>query len=121
MALDVGEPLTPPSEYPSDGPTYQPPVSSSKLPLATTALSQARAPTFFQNLTSFGVGYFTVDARRGSGFYDTAYLDSLPAEYEDNHIRIVRFDSPLAIAINGRSGRGTVQKPEIKTDSTDIE
>ncbi len=76
---------------------------------------------FFQNLTSFGVGYFTVDARRGSGFYDTAYLDSLPAEYEDNHIRIVRFDSPLAIAINGRSGRGTVQKPEIKTDSTDIE
>lgn len=76
---------------------------------------------FFQNLTSFGVGYFTVDARGGSGFYDSAYLDSLPAEYEDDHIRIVRFHSPLAIAINGRSGRGTVQKPDTQNDSTDIE
>ena len=76
---------------------------------------------FFQNLTSFGVGYFTVDSRGGSGFYDSDYLDSLPADYEDDHIRIVRFAQPLAIAINGRSGRGTVQKPDTQNDSTNIE
>ena len=76
---------------------------------------------FFQNLTSFGVGYFTVDSKGGSGFYDSDYLASLPADYEDNHIRIVRFEQPLAIAINGRSGRGTVQKPDTHNDSTDTE
>jgi len=76
---------------------------------------------FFQNLTSFGVGYFTVDQKAGSGFYDSDYLDSLPADYEDDHIRIVRFKEPLAIAINGRSGHGTVQKPDILNDSTNLE
>lgn len=67
---------------------------------------------FFQNLTSFGVGYFTVDPVHECGFYDTEYLDSLPAEYESDSIRIVRFATPLMIAINGRNGHGIVAKPE---------
>lgn len=67
---------------------------------------------FFQNLTSFGIGYFTVDERSGCGYYDSAYLDSMPAVYEDGHVRIVRFDESLSIAINGRSGLGIVVKPE---------
>lgn len=67
---------------------------------------------FFQNLTSFGVGYFTVDTREGSGaFYDIGFLNALKAEYEDDFIRIVRFDKPLTIAINGRRGIGMVAKP----------
>lgn len=69
---------------------------------------------FFQNLTSFGVGYFTIDRHAGSdAFYDSAYLDSLKAEYEDDFIRIVRFGRPLTIAINGRRGIGMVAKPDI--------
>ncbi len=36
----------------------------------------------------------------------------MPAVYEDGHVRIVRFDEPLSIAINGRSGLGIVVKPE---------
>lgn len=67
---------------------------------------------FFQNLTSFGVGYFTVDPRAGNGYYDSAYLDNAEAEYDDGAIRVVRFSSPLPIAINGRSGRGLIEKPE---------
>ncbi|MDE6197256.1 MAG: PEP/pyruvate-binding domain-containing protein, partial [Muribaculaceae bacterium] len=67
---------------------------------------------FFQNLTSFGVGYFTVDQGGGCGFYDSAWLDSLPADYEDEYIRIVTFDCPLDIAINGRSGLGIIEKPK---------
>ncbi len=66
---------------------------------------------FFQNLTSFGVGYFTIDPVHGNGFFDTAYLDSLPASYESDAVRIVEFDSPLTIAINGRKGKGIVLKP----------
>ncbi|MBD5175182.1 MAG: phosphoenolpyruvate synthase, partial [Bacteroidales bacterium] len=67
---------------------------------------------FFQNLTSFGVGYFTVDQTAGDGFYDSAYLDAQPAVYENEYIRVVHFDVPLRIAINGRSGLGIVVKPE---------
>ena len=66
---------------------------------------------FFQNLTSFGVGYFTVDPTRGEGVYDVEWLDSLPAEFENEAIRIVRFPSPLTIAINGRKSAGIVAKP----------
>ena len=66
---------------------------------------------FFQNLTSFGVGYFTVDPVHGQGFYDPAYLDSLPSFYESARVRAVRFDAPLTIAINGRNGHGIVVKP----------
>ncbi len=66
---------------------------------------------FFQNLTSFGVGYFTVDEEAGQGFYDVAWLDSQPAVYESERVRIVEFAEPLPIAINGRKSRGIVAKP----------
>lgn len=66
---------------------------------------------FFQNLTSFGVGYFTIDPDGGNGFIDMDYLDSLPAEQEGDSIRIVRFPDSLTIAINGRKSKGIVRKP----------
>jgi len=66
---------------------------------------------FFQNLTSFGVGYFTVDPDAGNGLIDMAYLDAIPAVYESGQLRIVKFDTPLTIAINGRKSKGIVLKP----------
>ena len=66
---------------------------------------------FFQNLTSFGVGYFTVDASKGEGIADMDYLNSLPAVKETDTVRIVEFPEPLVIAINGRKSRGIVMKP----------
>ena len=75
---------------------------------------------FFQNLTSFGVGYFTVDPARGAGVCDYEYLDSLPAEEETDFVRVVRFDKPLAIGIDGVRGEGVVAKPGINPDSKPI-
>ena len=66
---------------------------------------------FFQNLTSFGVGYFTVDPGAGNGFWDEEYLNAQPAIYENGCLRAVEFDSPLSIAINGRKGKGIICKP----------
>ena len=66
---------------------------------------------FFQNLTSFGVGYFTVDPSAGNGFFDEEYLDSMPAIFEKGQLRVVEFPAPLPIAINGRKGKGIVGKP----------
>lgn len=73
---------------------------------------------FFQNLTSFGVGYFTIDPQGGNGFYDHNFLDAIPADYEDDYLRIIHFDTQLEIAINGRSGLGIVRKPAQGNPST---
>ena len=66
---------------------------------------------FFQNLTSFGVGYFTVDPYGSDDFVDIDGLDSLPAEYESEHLRLVAFEQPLIIGIDGKKGNGVVKKP----------
>jgi len=66
---------------------------------------------FFQNLTSFRVGYFTINPYINEGFYDVEYLNSLPAVYEDNYLRHVRFDNPLDIMIDGRKHKGVILKP----------
>ncbi len=74
--------------------------------------------TLLPNLTSFGVAYFTIDtnARRKEGepvtaLYDVDFLNSQPAVYESDFIRIVTFDTPLAIGVNGLKGTGVVLKP----------
>lgn len=67
---------------------------------------------FFQNLTSVGAGYFTIDG--SNGHYDTAYLNSLPATYESERLRLVRLEAPLAIALDGRKSRGVVALPTSK-------
>lgn len=67
---------------------------------------------FFQNLTSFGVGYFTVNPTIGDGWYDEDYLNSLPAETETKYVRLVHFDHPVTIKIDGRRSIGVVMKEE---------
>lgn len=71
---------------------------------------------FFQNLTSFGTGYMTVDPDAGNGFADIDYLDSMPAVKEMEFLRVVRFAQPLIIAINGLKSKGVVLKPGIGDD-----
>ena len=63
---------------------------------------------FFHNLTSFGVGYFTINKVSDVDVYNTEVLDKMTAEYDDGQIRVVKFDKPLSIAINGRQGQGIV-------------
>ena len=64
---------------------------------------------FFQNLTSFGVGYFTVNAYRNDGIYDQAYLDSLPAVHETKFLRHIHFDRPLVVKMDGKKNIGVVK------------
>lgn len=68
---------------------------------------------FFQNLTSFRVGYFTVNPFINDGFYDLAFLDAHPAFYEDEFIRHIRFETSLRIEIDGRKNFGVVYKPTV--------
>ena len=67
---------------------------------------------FFQNLTSFGVGYFTINPFKGDGWFDEGYLNSLPAVEETEYLRHVRFDKSVVIKMDGKKSLGVVLKPE---------
>ncbi|MBR1800985.1 MAG: phosphoenolpyruvate synthase [Bacteroidaceae bacterium] len=67
---------------------------------------------FFQNLTSFGVGYFTINDYLGDGVYRQDLLSELPAQEETEHVRVVHFERPLVIKIDGMKKEGVVQIPE---------
>lgn len=67
---------------------------------------------FFQNLTSFGVGYFTINDFNGDGIYNRALLDSLPAVEETAYVRHVRFPKPLTIKLDGKKKLGYVLTAE---------
>lgn len=67
---------------------------------------------FFQNLTSFGVGYFTINPYKADGFYQRSVLDALPAVEETQWVRHVRFQKPLKIMMDGKRQEGVVVLPE---------
>ena len=63
---------------------------------------------FFQNLTSFGVGYFTINTYTGDGIFRKELLDQMPAVEETEYVRHVRFDHPLKIMMDGKKQEGVV-------------
>ena len=67
---------------------------------------------FFQNLTSFGVGYFTINPYTGDGVLQRDVLDAMPAVEETKFVRHVRFDRPLKIMMDGKKQHGVVLLPE---------
>ena len=67
---------------------------------------------FFQNLTSLGVSYFTINPFQKDGTYDIDFLDHSAAEYESQYIRHVHFDQPLVVKVDGRKNMGVIMKPD---------
>ena len=69
---------------------------------------------FFQNMTSFGVGYFTVDTNLPGegGIMRKEMLDVMPAVEETAWVRHVRFDRPLRILMDGMKQEGVVMTAE---------
>jgi CheY-like chemotaxis protein len=65
---------------------------------------------FFQNITSFRIGFFTINPYMNDGFYDIEYLDKIPALSENEYFRHIRFDKPLRIEVDGRSSKGVIYK-----------
>lgn len=104
------------SSDPSLGiPVKWPEISAARLIVETSIpgyrIEPSQGTHFFQNLTSFGVGYFTIDPSAGNGYIDMDYLQRQPAVFEDEFVRVVSFPAPLRIAIDGRRGKGMVLKP----------
>ena len=67
---------------------------------------------FFQNLTSFGVGYFTINAYMNDGIYNQAYLNEQKAIEETNFLRHIHFEKPIKVKMDGKKKIGVVMMPE---------
>lgn len=109
-------------------PVRWPDIAGARL-IVETALQNFRVEPsqgthFFQNLTSAGVGYFTVnpfsaksdDKGARPDYFNIGVLDAMPAVYESKGLRAVTFDSPLLIGINGKKGVGVVKFPDSAPD-----
>ena len=104
------------SDYWLGIPVKWPHISAAKV-IVEVALKNYRVDPsqgthFFQNLTSFGVGYFTVDPADGSGLFRSDVLDAMPAVEETRYVRHVQFASPLRVLMDGMRQEGAVLLPE---------
>ncbi len=70
---------------------------------------------FFQNLTAFQIGYFTVNPDAGEGSVDWQWLNEQPSDAEDGCVRHLRFDAPLRVVMNSRQSQGIIFKPDAAT------
>jgi len=64
---------------------------------------------FFQNVTSLGVGYLSLNPSQGDGILNIAQLDSMPACHDGDYLRCVEFEKPLYIYVDGQSKIGIVK------------
>jgi CheY-like chemotaxis protein len=97
-------------------PVKWPQISAARLivesGLKNYRIDPSQGTHFFQNVTSFRVGYFTINPFNKEGYYDVEFLDKLETVYEDDYIRHVRFEKPLDIMIDGKRHKGVIMKPE---------
>ena len=64
---------------------------------------------FFQNVTSLGVGYLSLNPSQSEGSLDIKQLDAMPAMHDGEYLRCVEFDKPLYIYVDGQSKKGIVK------------
>jgi hypothetical protein len=90
-------------------------IASARVIVETTlddfVITPSQGTHFFQNLTSLGIGYFTIDPSQRLGCIDWAWLAGQPLVAATDHVRHIRLPEPLEIRIDGRSQRGAVLKP----------
>jgi len=75
---------------------------------------------FFQNLTSFKVGYLTINPFMNDGYFDLKYLNDKEAIFENEFIRHVRFDKSLTILIEGKNSRAVIYKEGYEMPNKEI-
>jgi len=68
---------------------------------------------FFQNITSFMIGYFTVNTVHQKGFVAWDWLLEQKPLLTKNLTRLVRFNKPITIKMNGHQNKGIILKPEV--------
>ena len=99
-------------------PVIWPQISSAKIiveaGLNDFRIDPSQGTHFFQNLTSFKVGYLTINPFIDDGFFDLDYLNKQSAVFEDTFLRHIRFKKPLTIIIDGQNNKAAIFKEEYK-------
>ena len=67
---------------------------------------------FFQNLTSFHIGYFTIDIKNKNDFVNDSWLDRFEIKERGHYVEWYQFEKPFKTIINGLSGNGKIFIPE---------
>jgi hypothetical protein len=78
--------------------------------LTNYRIDPSQGTHFFQNLTSLGVAYYTINPYKGDGMFNEEYLNSLPAIEETEYIRHVRFNTPCIAKVDGVKKKGVLIK-----------
>jgi CheY-like chemotaxis protein len=79
--------------------------------LRDLSVTPSQGTHFFQNLTSFNVGYFTVNPETGDGVVDWDWLDARAPASSASHVRHIRLERPLLVLMNGKRNEGVILKP----------
>ena len=83
--------------------------SSLGIPVKWPHISSARL------IVESALDNYRIEPSQGTHFFQNlSYLNELPAVYESESLRIVKFDAPVLIEINGRKGKGLVTKPGVE-------
>jgi len=99
-------------------PVIWPQISAAKIiveaGLKDFRIDPSQGTHFFQNLTSFKVGYFTINPFINDGFFDLNYLNNQPAICENKFLRHICFKNPLSVIIEGKTNRAAIFKEGFK-------
>ena len=72
-------------------------------------IESSQGTHFFQNVTSLGVGYLSINPSAGEGVFAQEILDAMPAAYDGEWFRVVKFDEPLEVYVDGVTRKGIVK------------
>jgi len=101
-------------------PTIWPQISQARVivesGLKDYRIDPSQGTHFFQNITSFRVGYFTINPFINDGYYNVDVLNKMKAVYQDEFVRHVVFDKPLRIMLDGRVHKGAILLPDTSTE-----
>ena len=78
------------------------------------SVTPSQGSHFFQNITSFKIGYFTVNSTDSQDFIDWSWLSQQAAIEEFEFTKHIRFDDPITVKINGQKNKGVILKPGVK-------
>lgn len=95
-------------------PVIWPQISAAKVivesGLEDYRIDPSQGTHFFQNLTSFKVGYITINPFINDGHFAVEYLNSYKATYENEYLRHIQFDKALDIIIEGKTNKAVIFK-----------
>ena len=76
------------------------------------AVEPSQGSHFFQNITSFMIGYFTVSSLNSKDFVDWDWLLKQETVESKTITKHIRFKHPIVIKMNGHENEGIIIKPE---------